>query len=135
MLAHALEGTEGIPIHHLSYDIMCQYRVHLKDWFEKSFPQKADQVDKLKKEIGKTHLINHKDDCQWKYSYNYKNGTGHTDGEAIERFWAEFNLCASVTKQQNSGHQHDTLDNTTGYSNWMKDIGMGVCDHDFLCLN
>ena len=124
-LAHAIEGTESVPIHHVSYDIMCQYGVNLVERFRKQFPEKVHLVERLQREIPKMHLISHKDDCQYSYSFNYQVGVGRTDGEAPERFWAEANICAGFTKQQNGGHRHDTLDDITGDSNWRKNVQMG----------
>ena len=28
VLVHAIEGTEGLKLHHISYDVMCQYQVN-----------------------------------------------------------------------------------------------------------
>ena len=88
---------------------------------KKSFGEdKAKQVDSFVKEIPKMHLVGHKDECQIPFSFNYIRGVGRTDGEAIERFWAEANQLAASTKQMNAGHRHDKINDHCGGSNWYK---------------
>ena len=126
-LARALKAIEAwrLLIHHLSYDIWCQFGVKLIQRFTTYFPDLVPVVEKLIGAIPKLHLVNHKTDCQYCFSYNYQKGVGRTDGEAIERFWAEANLYAASTKQQNGGHRHDTLDDMMGDHNWRKIVAMG----------
>ena len=110
-----------IPRATLLYDIMCQYEVNLADRIESAFDaETAALVRSFIKEIPKMHLVAHKDGCQVRFSFNYTDGTGRTEGEAAERLWAILNLIAAATKQQNEGHRKDTVQDHIGKNNWSK---------------
>jgi Kyakuja-Dileera-Zisupton transposase len=49
------------------------------------------------------HINNHKDDCMYRYSFNYTPGVGCTCGEGIETTWAEADQTAGSTKKENRG--------------------------------
>lgn len=79
----------------LSYDIACQWSVHLParltalpDHVRFELPVGAD----LRYAIPKFHLRAHKHEGHDRYSFYYIPGVGHTDGEEIERYWARSTL-------------------------------------------
>lgn len=115
------EPDDKSPIRHVvAYDIGCQYCRHFCDRMYASFPGLRKFAKRIEFLVGKMHLQGHKYDCQYRYSFNYTEGSGRTDGEEIERFWSELIQAAGSTKQMNPGHRHDTLDDFIGDWNWTK---------------
>jgi len=104
----------------ISYDIWCQYSKKMHARITKWLPHLAGVLSKIRGAIPSMHVKNHKDLCQKFYSFGYLRYSGCTHGEGIEGGWAENNLSAGTTKQQNAGHRHDTLDDFFGYWNWNK---------------
>ena len=101
-----------------AYDIVCQHAINLKVRAEqlaelmpkfrsayKMFPEEM----KILMAIGKFHMEAHGMDCHYRYSFRYLPGVGMTDGEAQERIWSGQNGIALRTREQASGHRHDTL--------------------------
>ncbi|KAJ7712107.1 hypothetical protein B0H16DRAFT_1744534 [Mycena metata] len=50
-------------------------------------------------------------------------GVGKSDGEGIERLWAELNAFAYHTKNMGLGHRADTIEDKISYHNLMKNLG------------
>jgi len=107
-----------------SYDIECQHCINRMARFSKWFPDVIPVLEQMKGCIPKAHLRNHKDDCQYRFSFNYTEGVGRTCGEVIETSWAEENQISGSTKHQNDGHRRDNLDDYNNYWNWEKSIKM-----------
>ncbi|KAJ7021123.1 hypothetical protein C8F04DRAFT_1274114 [Mycena alexandri] len=82
-----------------SYDIICQ-------WFKKLFERLLQHA---------VHLL---------FSLNFLLGAGQTDGEGIERPWANLGGVATSTREMGPGARRDTLDLHLGYWNWLKLIGL-----------
>lgn len=95
---------------YLMCDKGCQYGANLVSRFRTSFPHLSQHAEKLHVLINKLHLQGHKDDCRFEFAPHYTQGCGRTDGEAIERNWADCNDIAKNTLDQNPGHRIDTLD-------------------------
>ncbi|KAH7906366.1 hypothetical protein BJ138DRAFT_1016340 [Hygrophoropsis aurantiaca] len=110
-----------------SYDIACQW--HKKIWLRNPLLPKHLQFDASDKKIEflvpKFHLPAHVEKCQAAFSFNFTNGVGRTDGEAIERGWANINPVSSSTKAMGPGSRCDTLDDHFGDWNWKKTVGLG----------
>jgi Kyakuja-Dileera-Zisupton transposase len=104
----------------LSYDIWCQYSVHLLDRFQERFPAMSAIVSRIRGAIPSAHVRGHLILCQVLWAFKYIKYSGETYGEMIETSWAEQNQTAGSTKEQNDGHRHDTLDDFCGYWNWTK---------------
>ncbi|KAI6032421.1 hypothetical protein EDC04DRAFT_2922390, partial [Pisolithus marmoratus] len=79
--------------------------------------------------VPKFHLPTHITPCQWKYSFNWMHGVGHTNGEVPECGWAHINPVGSSTKVMGPGHCHDTIDDFFGDWNWKKTIALGPTIH------
>lgn len=107
-LRGALQGTEGVKRRICAYDIACQFVANLHDRWRKEFPE--FNIDNLTLLIGKMHITNHVELCQWLFSFYFQSGVGRMDGEGVERFWSEVNHAAGSTKQMGRGHRMDTLD-------------------------
>jgi hypothetical protein len=75
--------------------------------------------------IPKFHAPAHEEKCSTPHSLNLMPGVGRTDGEGIERNWAEMNRVANSTKEMGPGSRHDTLDDHFGHHNWRKLTGLG----------
>jgi hypothetical protein len=111
----------------LSYDIWCQYSIKLKERFRKHFPDCVEVIEKMRGAIPKMHVKSHQLLCQLLMAFNYLRYSGETWGENIESGWAEQNQTAGSTKEQNDGHQHDTLDDVISFWNWMKQHQLCEC--------
>lgn len=75
--------------------------------------------------VPKKHLDGHKEDCRYRFSFNYTKGTGRSHGEGIEQGWFESKQAGGSTRQMNHGHRHDTLNDINNDWNWTKlqDLG------------
>ncbi|KAG1846964.1 hypothetical protein C8R48DRAFT_750553 [Suillus tomentosus] len=94
----------------ISYNVACQWKVNL-----------------LNRMNGICfHASAHDDRCAIPHSLNLMPGVGRTDGEGIERNWAEINRVANSTKEMGPGARHDTLDDHFGHHNWRKFVGLGL---------
>lgn len=111
----------------VSYDIACQW--HKKMWARMAKLPSSMQIDRVTKAlefvVPKFHLNAHRLACQISYSLNLLPGVGRTDGEGVERGWANINPAASSTKQMGPGTRRDTLDDYFGDWNWKKLVGLG----------
>ena len=109
-----------------TYDVACQYYVHLRARFESSFPDLADVIDLMYLLVPKKHLDGHIDRCKYRFSLNYTDGVGRSHGEGIEPSWAESKQSGGSTRQMNHGHRHDTINDLHNYWNWNKLRGLGM---------
>lgn len=113
----------------VSYDICCQWSIHLWErmmLFPSEFHLDHEQL-KFIFVVPKFHLAAHVARCQTAYSLNYTPGVGRTDGEAPERGWADINHVASSTKEMGPGSRRDTLDDHFADWNHKKVVSMGKC--------
>lgn len=111
-----------------SYDIACQWSKHLISRL-KSLPPLVRLVLALhliRFVIPKLHIHAHTQLCQRTYSLNNLPGAGNTDGEGIERPWANTGPVATSTTEMGPGSRHDTLDDHWGHWNWQKLVGLGT---------
>jgi hypothetical protein len=99
----------------LTYDIACQYLINLRKRFGEEFDDLAAILDMVVLLVPKMHLDGHVSDCKYRYSLNYTEGCARTDGEGIERSWAEQKPCGLSTREMNHGHRHDVL---TDFIDW-----------------
>lgn len=106
-----------------AYDIACQFCANIRQRWKKEFPEY--DIDNLILLIGKMHITNHVELCQWLYSFYFQTGVGRMDGEGVERFWSEVNHAAGSTKQMGHGHRMDTLDDLIDDWNKVKVLNLG----------
>jgi hypothetical protein len=111
----------------LSYDLVCQYWTKIAQRMPNLPPELQRDLEKLRTQLflPKLHAHAHKFECHVLYSLNLTPGVGRTDGEGIEREWAEINTAANSTKEMSEGSRHDTLDDLLGDKNYRKEIGLG----------
>ncbi|KAJ7923563.1 hypothetical protein B0H13DRAFT_1864713 [Mycena leptocephala] len=110
-----------------SYDIVCQ-------WWKKLMERLAELPELVRCililpmiafVIPKLHIHAHTILCHILYSLNLVPGSGQTDGEGIERPWANIGGIASSTRIMGPGARHDTVDDHWGNWNWQKLVGLG----------
>ena len=77
--------------------------------------------------VAKLHAPAHKRECRYTFSLDYLEGTGRTDGEAVERTWSEQNGLALRTREMNEGHRHDTINDFHGHGNDRRTTTIGAC--------
>ncbi|EIW86722.1 hypothetical protein CONPUDRAFT_46865 [Coniophora puteana RWD-64-598 SS2] len=97
----------------ISYDIACQWKINLFKRMDR-LPAAMQALlvsvaEKLIFGVPKFHAPGHNEACATEHSLNLMEGAGRTDGEGIERGWAEFNLASNSTKEMTLGFRHDTL--------------------------
>ncbi|KAK7022765.1 hypothetical protein VNI00_016968 [Paramarasmius palmivorus] len=112
----------------LSYDIACQYH---KRFFERMnrLPMAARMgihMDRWKFAVPKLHIQGHERSCQENFALHFILGAGQTDGEGIERHWANLGPIATSTREMGPGHRRDTLDDHFGAWNWAKIKRLGL---------
>ena len=116
------------PLHlALSYDLVCQYWTKIAQRMPNLPPELQCDLEKLCTQLflPKLHAHAHKFESHVLYSLNLTPGIGCTDGEGIERKWAEINTAANSTKEMSEGSHHDALDDLLGDKNYRKEIGLG----------
>lgn len=112
----------------ISYDIVCQWWKNLKQRLKLLPPivQIAAIMKLWRFVIPKMHIHSHTLGCQLAYSLNLVPGSAQTDGEGIERPWANLGGVASSTREMGPGSREDTLNCHLGHWNWQKLVGMGA---------
>ena len=108
-----------------SYDIVCQWAVHLLERL-KRLPVlvRLRVIFTLTFVIPKLHIYSHKRQCQLNYSFHFHPGVGNTDGEGIERSHSFIGPMGTATREMGPGSRHDTLDDGWGYWNWHKLVSL-----------
>ncbi|KAJ7018305.1 hypothetical protein C8F04DRAFT_1277832 [Mycena alexandri] len=110
----------------ISYDIICQWFVKLFERLVKMPPiVRFFIVTKLFRfVIPKMHIHSHTLACQLLFSLNFLVGAGQTDGEGIERPWANLGGVATSTREMGPGSPRDTIDSHLSFWNWNKLTGI-----------
>ncbi|KAJ7018161.1 hypothetical protein C8F04DRAFT_1214712 [Mycena alexandri] len=106
----------------ISYDIVCQWWKSLKERLLHLPPLlRLKMVMHLMRfVIPKMHINAHILACRLLFSLSFLLGAGQTDGEGIERPWANIGGVATSTREQGPGFRRDTLDDHWNYWNWVK---------------
>ena len=127
-----LSALEGVHVERLvlSYDIACQWKVHLLER-AKALVDKADVSTRLEKfdiQFGLPvwHAAVHELTCRMANSLSFAKGVGRTDGEGIERTWAILNPIGFATKEMGEGGRHDNIEDKVDHVNFEKNIGQGT---------
>ncbi|KAJ7777667.1 hypothetical protein DFH07DRAFT_766411 [Mycena maculata] len=110
----------------VTYDIWCQYSIKLESHVSKLFQRMLPIFKRIRGAIPKMHIHNHQDACEILWNLNWLMYSAATAGEMIETGWAEQNLMAGSTKEQNDGHRHDSIDDMSGNWNWDKLIKLNA---------
>ncbi|KAF8262977.1 hypothetical protein EI94DRAFT_1704357 [Lactarius quietus] len=113
-------NMEGIQAALISYDVMCQWSVHMMDRVNGSDYLKLPNNLKLKLAIGLFHIHGHQDTCLARYSPSFIKGGQQIDGETIETLWALLNEITRSTRGMSTSHRQEVIDDHMNDSNWKK---------------
>ncbi|KAF8950380.1 hypothetical protein BDZ97DRAFT_1688116, partial [Flammula alnicola] len=125
---NSLKLRPNVPFITVSYDIACQWSIHLWDRmkiYPTSLQFDPETMPVFRFLIPKFHLRAHIMACQTIYSLNYNKGCARTDGEGVERGWDHINPVATSTREMGPGNRRDTVDGHFGDFNWRKTSSMG----------
>jgi hypothetical protein len=112
----------------ISYYIVCQWWKNLKERLLVLPPLvRLHAVMALMRfVIPKMHIHSHTQACQVVFSLNLVPGSAQTDGEGIERPWANIGGVATSTREMGPGSREDTLNCHWSHWNWQKLLGLGT---------
>jgi hypothetical protein len=115
----------------ISYDIACQWGKNLQERIRKLPADMQLDFEPILFQCGLPvwHASSHEAECTNANSLSFVPGVAKTDGEGIERLWAELNALAFHTKNMGIGHRADTIEDKINYHNFMKNLGQGEYDH------
>ena len=119
-------NMQDIPVALVMYDIMCQYRVHLKERVENSQGLSIPSSLKLQTGIGLFHIHGHQDTCLPRYSPSYIPRAKQIDGEIIESLWAPLNEISRSLRGMSLSHRQEVLDAHMNHSNQKKMVRIGM---------
>ena len=126
---------EGIEAALISYDVMCQWSVHMLDRVTGSDHLKLPDNLDLRLAIGLFHIHGHQDTCLARYSPSFIKGGRQIDGETIETLWAPLNEITRSTRGMSTSHRREVIDDHMNDSNWKKLIDLGKFIFDFIVLH
>ncbi|TFK57786.1 hypothetical protein BDN72DRAFT_782857, partial [Pluteus cervinus] len=112
----------------VSYDIACQWWINLLKRmlnYSKAIQMDGGKLQSFTYLVPKFHLPAHISSCQTKYSFNFHQHVGRTDGESPERGWSHINPVALSTCEMGPGSRRDTINDHLGDWNWKKTHTMG----------
>ena len=125
VLARSLDTYTNHPNILITYNIACQYSIHLVDHFHKHSPKLVDAIACAKTAVPKAHIQGHKDDCQYRFALTYTPGAGMFGRETIETDWAETNKLGASTREMAGANRHDHCNDHFGDINWRKQWKIG----------
>ena len=123
-----LSSLVGVSLYLLiTYDIACQYSKKFFGRMRLLPPEASIEVKENMWSfvVPKLHIRGHERPCQERYALHLHPGAGQTDGEGIERLWAEVGPVGVSTREMGPGHRRDTIDDHQGARNWRKICGLG----------
>ncbi|KAJ7059326.1 hypothetical protein C8F01DRAFT_1255022 [Mycena amicta] len=128
ILLHALRD---VRVRHLvlSYDIACQWKIHLRERVLKITNDAGLLPDlsnfHIQFGLPVWHAAAHELPCQAAMSLSHAAGVGCTDGEGIERTWAILNPISFATKEMGEGNRLDSIEDKVDHMSFEKNVGEG----------
>lgn len=112
----------------ISYDIVCQWWKNLMERLKKLPPliRLVAAMHLMRFVIPKMHIHSHTLGCQLLFSLNLVPGSAQTDGEGIERPWANIGGVTTSTREMGPGSREDVLNCHWSHWNWQKLLGLGT---------
>ena len=107
------------------YVICCQWILHFRERVSESEFLDLWNSMEVTGAVGKWHLAAHIPECFSKFSLNFVEGAGETDGEILETLWSVLDEVAGLTQAMSVAHRQEVLDAYMQDSNWRKIIRMG----------
>ncbi|KAJ7456847.1 hypothetical protein B0H11DRAFT_2243727 [Mycena galericulata] len=111
----------------ISYDIACQWKKNLPER-NKKLPERIRlDLDNIEVQCGLPvwHASSHEKECSNENSLSFLVGVGKSDGEGVERTWADLNPAAFHTKEMGIGNRADTLEDKIDSHNFLKNLTHG----------
>ncbi|KAF9014796.1 hypothetical protein BDZ89DRAFT_1220444 [Hymenopellis radicata] len=110
----------------LSYDIGCQWKVHLLER-KKQLPAllKGDESPTVRVGTPVWHAGVHEESCETANSLRFKEGAAMTDGEGVERVWGRLGPWATATREMHVDGRHENLEDVIDQHNFSKNLGLG----------
>ncbi|KAH9028953.1 hypothetical protein EDB85DRAFT_1867506, partial [Lactarius pseudohatsudake] len=118
-------NMEGIEAALISYDVMCQWSIHMMERVAGSNFLKLPDNLELRLGIGLFHIHGHQDTCLARYSPSFIKGGRQIDGKTIETLWAPLNEITRSTRGMSTSHRREVIDDHMNDSNWKKLINLG----------
>ncbi|KAJ7113877.1 hypothetical protein C8R44DRAFT_630668 [Mycena epipterygia] len=109
-----------------TYDIACEYFIHLEERFQKNFPDLVHMIKRMRWGVPALHVQGHQDSCTYLFGTAYMECVGHFHGETAEQYWPEANQLGPHVRQMNNGHRQDTMINHHNDWNHKKTMNLGV---------
>jgi hypothetical protein len=112
----------------ISYDIACQWKKHMRQRNDKLPEAIRLDVDNVELQCGLPvwHASSHETECSNENSLSFLVGVGKSDGEGVERTWADLNPAAFHTKEMGVGNRADTLEDKIDSHNFLKNLTHGM---------
>src|SRR6202012_3370443 len=119
-------NMEGIEAALISYNVMCQWSVHMKERVNRSNYLKVPDNLELRLAIGLFHIHVHQDTCLARYSPSFIKDGQQIDGKTLETLWAPLNKITRSTRGMSTSHHREVIDDHMNDSNWKKLIDLGM---------
>jgi hypothetical protein len=112
----------------ISYDIACQWKKNMRQRNDKLPEAIRLDVDNVEIQCGLPvwHASSHETECSNENSLSFRVGVGKSDGEGVERTWADLNPAAFHTKEMGVGNRADTLEDKIDSHNFLKNLMHGM---------
>ncbi|KAF8134760.1 hypothetical protein K438DRAFT_1911694 [Mycena galopus ATCC 62051] len=110
----------------LSYDIACQYAIHLWDRMSRVPEPLRFKLapSNVWWKVPNFHLPGHTKKCHAPHSFHWTPGAGKTHGETIEQNWAFSNGAAGSTRLMGPGSRQASLEDVFGFHNYVRLLAM-----------
>lgn len=112
-----------------SYDVGCQWKVHLlerKKGMPSMFVPAREDLPEIEVSLPIWHGGVHNDECAMCESLRYKSGAGMVDGEGVERVWSTANQRAYATREMQMNNRHASLEDHFDNQNYLMNLRMGT---------
>ncbi|KAJ7916471.1 hypothetical protein B0H13DRAFT_2231608 [Mycena leptocephala] len=112
----------------ISYDIACQWKKHMRQRNDKLPEAIRLDVDNVELQCGLPvwHASSHETECSNENSLSFLVGVGKSDGEGVERTWADLNPAVFHIKEMGVGNCADTLEDKIDSHNFLKNLTHGT---------
>ncbi|KAJ7789174.1 hypothetical protein B0H14DRAFT_2397688, partial [Mycena olivaceomarginata] len=110
----------------LTYDIVCEYFVKIKEHFRNSpdLEDVAGIIDRIRWGIPALHVTGHKSDCTYLFGTAYMDCVGHFMVRPPRRTGHLQTKSAATHGRQTNGHRQDMLVDNANDWNWKKIVNM-----------
>ncbi|KAJ7473868.1 hypothetical protein B0H11DRAFT_1918683 [Mycena galericulata] len=110
----------------ISYDIACQWEKNLRERLRRLPPELLLDIENIFLQCGLPiwHASAHNKACASENTLNFLIGLGKSDGEGVERLWADLNRAALHTKDMSLGNRADTMEDKVDSHNFLKNLGV-----------